>query len=227
MKIITLLLASLFAVTALAQDKAAKPAPAAPAPAAAPASAPREVMVGEVDKLSATVVSVDQATRVVVLKGKEGNTVRFVAGDEVKNLAQVQVGDMVTLEYAQALAVTLKKTSSQVRERVVTEVSSKAPAGQKPGGLVMRDVKVIATVQAIDTKKNTVTLRGPEHTATLKVKDPAMLKGIKVGENVQVEYTEAAALKVEKAAAAPAPAAPAAAAKPAAAPAAPAAPAKK
>jgi len=42
-----------------------------------------------------------------------------------------------------------------------------------------------------------------------------MLKGVKVGENVEVDYTEAAALKVEKGPAPPVP------------PAAPAAPAKK
>ena len=212
MKVVTLLVSALFATAAIAQDKAAKPA--------APNPAVKEIVAGDVSKISATVVSVDQATRVVVLKGPEGNTVRFVAGDEVKNLAQVQAGDVVTLEYAQALAVSLKKTSSQIRERVVTEASQRAAPGQKPGGVVMRDVRIIATVQAIDTAKSTVTLRGPEHTVTLKVKDPAVLKGVKVGENVEVEYTEAAVLKVEKGPA------PAAAAKPAA-PAAPAAPAKK
>jgi Cu/Ag efflux protein CusF len=216
MRTIALLVAALVSSIAIAQDKAAKPA--------APSPAVKEVAVGDVAKVSATVVSVDQATRVVVLKGPEGNSVRFVAGPEVKNLAQVQVGDIVTLEYAQAVAISLKKTSSQVRERVVTEASKSAAPGQKPGAVVMRDVKVIATVQAVDAAKGTVTLRGPEHTVSLKVRDPAVLKGVKVGENVEVEYTEAAAIKVEKAPAAPA--APAAAAKPAA-PAAPAAPAKK
>lgn len=215
MKTIALLLASLLATSVLAQDKAGKPA--------LPNPAVKDIVVGEVSKVSATVAAVDQATRAVTLKMSDGSTTRYVAGPEIKNFAQVQKGDIVTIEYAQALSVSLKKTSSQVRERVVTEVSSSAPKGEKPGGLVMRDVKVIATVQAIDTKKNTVTLRGPEHTATLKVKDPAMLKGVKVGENVEVEYTEAAALKIEKGPAAAA--TPPAAAKPAPAP--PGAPAKK
>jgi hypothetical protein len=205
---IAVTLAALAAATAFAQDKAAKPA-------AAPNPVVKDVTVGDVEKVSATVVSVDQATRVVVLKGQDGNTIRFVAGPEVKNLAQVQKGDVVTMEYAQALAVALKKTSSQIRERITTEASQAAAPGQKPGVVVMRDVKIIATVQAINPAKGTVTIRGPEHTATVKVKDPAMLQGVKVGENVEIDYTEAAAIKVEKG-----PAAPAAAA-------APAAPAKK
>jgi Cu/Ag efflux protein CusF len=219
MKIVTLFLAALFAATAFAQDKAATPP--MPSPGA------KEVVVGEVSKVSATVTAIDPAARAVTLKLANGSTTRYVAGPEMKNFAQVQVGDLVTLEYVQALAVTLKKSTSQVRERVVTEVSSRAPQGQKPGGLVMRDINVIATVQAIDTKNNTITLRGPERQATLKVQDAATLKGIKVGENVEVEYTEAATLKVEKPAAAAAPAASAPAAAKPAAPAAPAAPAKK
>ena len=207
MRTIALLVSTLVAAAAIAQDKTAPPG--------MPNPAMKEVMVGDVAKISATVAAVDQASRVVTLKMQDGSTTRFVAGPEVKNLAQVQKGDIVTIEYAQAMAVMLKKTSSPIRERIVTEASQGAAAGQKPAGVVMRDVKIIATVQAVDAAKGTVTLRGPEHTVSLKVKDPAMLKGVKVGENVEVDYTEAAALKVEKGPAPPVP------------PAAPAAPAKK
>jgi Cu/Ag efflux protein CusF len=207
MRAIAVLAAALVAATAIAQDKAAKAAP--PAPGA------KEVAVGDVQRLSATVADIDQASRVVMLKMQDGSTMRFVAGPEVRNLAQVQKGDIVTLDYAQAIAVSLKRTTSQVRERVVTEAGERAAPGQKPGGVVMRNVKVIATVQAVDAAKRTITLRGPERTVSLKVQAPAMLMGVKPGENVEVEYTEAAALKVEKGPAPPMP------------PAMPAAPAKK
>ncbi len=74
-----------------------------------------------------------------------------------------------------------------------------------PSGVLVRDVAVVASVEAIDTAKNIVTLRGPEHTVTLKVKDPAMLKNVKKGDFVKASYTEAMAIRVDKApAAAPA-----------------------
>ena len=75
------------------------------------------------------------------------------------------------------------------------------------------DVKVVASVEAVDAKAGKVTLRGVEHTVVLKV-DPALLKNVKVGDMVEAEFVEALAVKVEKAPAAPAkPAAPAAPAK--------------
>lgn len=175
----------MLAAAAFAQDKAA----------ASPAAKGKGV--AEVVRVTATVESIDQATRTVTLKDSSGKLFAFVAGDDVRNLAQVKKGDVVTLDYAQALAVRLAKSASKTRERTVTEGVQRAALGQKPGGVAVREVKVIASVEAIDPKKQMVTLRGPEHTVTMKVEDPAMLKGVKVGDMVEGVYTEAVAIKVE------------------------------
>jgi Cu/Ag efflux protein CusF len=192
MKKIAAAVAALFVATAVAQDKGAK-APDAKGVAAA-----------EVTRVVSTVESIDQASRVVTLKGKDGKTVTFVAGPEVKNLAQVQKGDVVTMEYIEAVAVALKKTDSKVRERTETEFKKGAAPGQKPAGIVGKDVKIVASVEAVDAKAQTVRLRGPERTIDLKVKDPAILKNVKVGDMVEAEFVEALAVKVEKAPAPPA-----------------------
>jgi Cu/Ag efflux protein CusF len=152
--------------------------------------------VAEVVKMTATVESVDQATRTVTLKSSKGETTSFVAGPEVRNLAQLAKGDVVTLEYAQALAVKLAKTTSTTRERSVVEGVERAAAGQKPGGVAIRQVKVVASVEKIDAAKNMVTLRGPQATVDLKVQDPANLKGLKAGDFVEATYTEAVAINV-------------------------------
>jgi Cu/Ag efflux protein CusF len=44
-----------------------------------------------------------------------------------------------------------------------------------------------------------VTLKGPNQTVDLKVRDPAQLKLIKVGDQIQAVYTEAVAVGVEPA----------------------------
>jgi Cu/Ag efflux protein CusF len=154
--------------------------------------------VAEIVRVTATVESIDQATRTVTLKDSKGKLFAFVAGDDVRNLAQVSKGDVVTLDYAAALAVRLAKSASKVRERTVTEGVKRAEAGQMPGGMAVREVKVVASVEAIDAKKQMVTLRGPEHTVSMKVQDPAMLQGVKKGDMVEAVYTEAVAIKVEK-----------------------------
>jgi Cu/Ag efflux protein CusF len=163
----------------------------------APASPLKEgAGVAEIAKVTATVESVDQKTRAVTLKRPNGEKVSFVAGEDVRNLAQVKVGDVVTIEYAQALAVKLAKTDNKVRARTVTEGMQRAELGQKPGGIAVREVKAVASVEKIDAKTNVVTLRGPEQTVDVKVQDPAMLKGVKAGDFVEVSYTEAVAIHV-------------------------------
>ena len=228
MKKLALLAAALLATTAIAQDKKAPAAPAAAqaAPAAAPAApaaaakapaapapAGKDVaVVGEVAKITATVEAIDQKTREVTLKGPKGGKVSFVAGPDVKNLAQVQKGDEVVIEYGMALAMELKKSTKTAATRTIKEGAKSAAPGQKPGAVMAREVAFVAKVDAIDTKTNVVTLSGVEHTVDLKVKDPAVLKNFKAGDFVEGVYVEAMAISVQKPAA-KAPAAPAAPAK--------------
>jgi hypothetical protein len=222
MKKIAILVAAVFATAAIAQDKAAPKAPEAKAPAAAPkaaapkaepAKAPEVKVAGETAKVTATVEAIDQKTREVTLKGPKGNKVSFVAGPEVKNLAQVQKGDEVVVEYAQALAIELQKSTKTAVSRTITEGGKAAAPGQKPGVVAARQINFVAKIDAIDAKTNVVTLSGVEHTVDLKVKDPAVLKNFKAGDFVEGAYIEAIAVSVQKPAAKPAAAARAAPAK--------------
>ena len=208
MKKLALLAAALLATSAIAQDKKAPaPAPAAKAPAAK--TAPEVAAIGETAKITATVEAIDQKTREVTLKGPKGNKVTFIAGPEVKNLAQVQKGDELVVEYGVALAIELKKSSKTAVSRTIVEGGKAAAPGQKPGVVAARQVNVTAKIDAIDTKTNVVTLTGVEHTVELKAKNPDNLKGFKVGDFVDAVYVEAIAISVQKPAAKPAPAAPA------------------
>lgn len=192
MKKLALLAAAVLATSAIAKDKADK----------APES--KGVAAGEVTTALYTVEMIDQATRTVTLKGKDGKSFAFVAGPEVRNLAQVEKGDHVKVAYIEAVALALKKAPGTVRERTETEIKEGAALGQKPAGIVGKSVRVVASVEALDAKAGKVTLRGPQRTVELKVKDPAVLKNVKVGDFVEAEFVEAMAVKVEKAPAAPA-----------------------
>jgi Cu/Ag efflux protein CusF len=58
-------------------------------------------------------------------------------------------------------------------------------------------------VIAVDEKASKVTLKGPQRTVDMKVNDPEQLKLIKVGDQVEATYTEAVAISLAPAAAAP------------------------
>jgi NADPH-dependent 2,4-dienoyl-CoA reductase/sulfur reductase-like enzyme len=171
-----------------AQDKSAPP----------PSAAAKGKMVMETVRASATIESIDAKTREIILKDSEGKKVEFVAGPEVRNFDQLKKGDVVTIDYGAALAMRLAKTTSKTRARSVTEGMKRAEPGAMPGGVITREVRVVASVEAIDAKASMVTLRGPEHTVSMKVEDPKMLEGVKVGDMVEAVYAEAMAIKVER-----------------------------
>ena len=178
-----LLAAAAIALSAQAQDKKAA-----------------DKTVGAVGKASAVYVvdAIDQATRKVVLKDATGQTLTFIAGDEVKNLPQVVKGDKVTFTVVEAVVLSLNKSTSTVRERVETETASAAPAGSKPAGTVTRSVKIVASVEAIDAKAGKVTVRGPQRTIVLSVKDAAALKTLKKDDMIEATFAESVTIKVEK-----------------------------
>lgn len=150
--------------------------------------------------VSARVEAIDQKTREVTLKGPQGNLTTITAGPDVRNLAQVKVGDMVTVRYVEALTLTLKKGGKELVASKESETGARAKAGERPGGVVARQVEVTADVIAVDAKTQTITLKGPKQTVDLKLRDPEQFKLVKVGDQVQAVYTEAVALAVEPAA---------------------------
>lgn len=166
----------------------------------AAASAPGQAAVLANERVSATVQAIDQTTRKVTLREADGTLLSFTAGPDVRNLAQVKVGDVVTLSHTTALVLDLKKTTGGIRERVETEGGVRTAPGQMPGAIVAREVRVTADVTKIDSKNKTVTLRGPSRTVKLRVDDPKQLAGIKVGDQVEATFIDAVAIAVEPAA---------------------------
>jgi Cu/Ag efflux protein CusF len=163
----------------------------------AAASAPGQAAVLASERMTATVQAIDQTTRKVTLLEADGTLLSFTASPEVRNLAQVRVGDVVTLNHTTALMLELKKTSGGIRERVESEGGLRTAPGQMPGGIVAREVRVVADVTKIDNKNKTVTLRGPSRSLKLRVDDPKQLAGIKVGDQVEATFLDAVAISVE------------------------------
>ena len=147
---------------------------------------------------TATVQSVDSAKRTVTLKMPNGKVKTLKAGKEVKNFDQIKAGDKVKMTYVEELAVALSKAGAPPSAEETTEVML-APKGAKPGVIAADTIEMTAKVTAVDSKKRTVTLMGPEgKTKTLKVPKTVNLKQVKKGDDVTVRYTEALAIMVEK-----------------------------
>src|SRR5215510_8056643 len=109
------------------------------------ASEPGKAAMVTTAEITATVVSIDKATRTVTLKGPK-RTVDIVAGDEVKNFDQIRVGDRVVVKYAEALTLELKKTKVAKADPQAGAVAMRAEPGARPAGAVGREVTVLADV---------------------------------------------------------------------------------
>jgi hypothetical protein len=147
-------------------------------------------------KLTATIVAIDPATRVITLKGPQGHEVTLTAGPEVKNFAQMKVGDQVNAEYVEALTIELKKGGGKAIARTEQMGAAAAKPGERPAGLVGRQVTIVADVIDVNAATQTVTLRGPQRTVELKVRDPEQFKLVAKGDQVEATYTEAVAIEV-------------------------------
>lgn len=147
-------------------------------------------------KVTATVEAIDQATRMVTLKAANGETTTFKASPEIKNLAQVKKGDVVTIEFARAVALELNKGAAGIASRTDSPAIGTAKPGERPAMTATDKVVIKANVTAVDTAAKTVTVRGPERTVTLAVNDPAMLARVQVGDQVEVTFTEALLVSV-------------------------------
>jgi hypothetical protein len=151
----------------------------------------------------ATVTAIDMATREVTLRRADGTTFVIVAGEEVRNLPQVRVGDTVEIDYIDALALELKKGGTGLpASRSDVTSAARAELGARPGGAVVKETKIVADVVAVDAAAQAVALRGPRgNVVVLPVRDPEQFRRIAVGDQIEAVYAEAVAVSVRPVAA--------------------------
>ena len=160
-------------------------------------TAPGMAAAAQTVKVTATITAIDKATRDVTLKGPEGNLATVTAGPEVKNFDNLKVGDQVDMQYIEALTLELKKGGGLVVGRTEKADAVGAKKGETPGGAVGRQVTIVADVVATDPAKQTITLKGPQRTVTMRVPDPEQFKRIAKGDQVEAKYTQAIAVAVD------------------------------
>jgi hypothetical protein len=175
-------------------------APAQVTAVAATAKAPGERMAAAEVEIRARVVEIDKVRRTATLLGPKGKIVTVDVPPSVKNFDQVRVGDELVVRHLAAVALKLEPApKSGIRERVETTSTSSAAPGALPGAAEERTVEVLGTIQALDRKARTATLRGTSRSVTLNVPEGVDMTKVKVGDYVLASFTEATVISVERA----------------------------
>jgi hypothetical protein len=173
--------------------------PPPPVAATTVSEQPGQVVEKSVVSAAAKVVSVDQKNRVVSLRNADGEVFDVKVGEEVRNLPQVKKGDDVVVTYYESIAFTLRKPGEVTPGVEVADTATRAKPGEKPGGAMGSQTTITATVVGLNKQKGTVTLKGPRgKVVTVTAREPRRLEPVKVGDLIEVVYTEALAISVEK-----------------------------
>ncbi|MFA6033062.1 MAG: hypothetical protein WC889_09205 [Myxococcota bacterium] len=160
---------------------------------------------GELDKEAAVkvtckVMAIDQKSRIVTLKGPAGNVFEVEAGEEVRNLSQVNAGDDVVVRFFEAVSTKVYKAGEAPIMDKTIEVATRAEPGEKPGMKASQEITITATVVEIGTTPPTVVLKGPQgNLVKIYIRDPRVLDKVKVGNEVVINYRSSVAISVEKA----------------------------
>lgn len=159
-----------------------------------------KVEVARLVELNGTITALDVATRDVTLKTDKGEEISFVAGEDVKRLADLKVGDAVEIQYYESLALSLQKVEGGSPSATDTTSEMRAEPTELPGGIKTTQTTLTAKITAIDAKEGTATLVGPKGRSVTVEVEADILAKVKVGDLVSVVYTQAVAASVSRAA---------------------------
>jgi len=161
------------------------------------------VIIDAVDLPLATVTAVDSKTRQVTLRDNTGETTTIVAGEEVRNFPQIKVGDILRVRMMQSLLMEVRPHNALVTRTEVEEGIALAPKGGQPGMAQGRRITTVVTIQALDMKKDFVKFtlpNGEVRTTTAKTTaGKELLHTLKVGDQVDVVFTDAVGILLEPA----------------------------
>ena len=160
------------------------------------ALAQTKTLTGETQTISATVEAINVTTRTLTMKGPKGNIVDIVVPESVKRFAEIKVGDTLTARYYENLVIRKKLPGEK---DVDTSAEGVTPGtGSRPAGTAAKQRTITATITALDPKVPSITLSGPNKwTYSARIEDKKVLDQVKVGDKVDLTWTEALLLEFD------------------------------
>ena len=159
---------------------------------------PRPAGTATLITATATVESVDMDTREVNLRADDGSLLSVVAGPEVRNLAQLEAGDVVEFNFFESVAVSMADPSD-TGEPSTMILAGRTEEGDKPGGMAIEATDMVVTLVSYDDRNFIATIRMGDDT-TDRVTGPPELRSFAAargpGARVLVSITDAMAVSI-------------------------------
>jgi hypothetical protein len=150
-----------------------------------------------------TVVSVDQATRHLVVRKPSGDTTSLKVPAEVRNFDQLKPGDTISATYSLETEFALSPPNKPLPEDTQTVITARASRGELPAGVITNHLVVTGAVLGIDMAAHTLRVVSPQggEVHTFAVTSPEgrrMMAQLKTGDKITAYVTESLLLAVER-----------------------------
>ncbi len=162
------------------------------------AQAWQKVSKAESISATATIQAIDKANRLVTLKDEKGDEDMMIVGPEMTRFDELKVGDKVKVTYTESLVLQVRKPGDA--DKPADEAKLTKGTSGSPSATLSRQQSTSVDVLAIDQKLPSITVKTANgRTVTRKVEDPKNLEGVKVGDKIDITYTQAAIVSIEPA----------------------------
>lgn len=150
---------------------------------------------GETRTMNATVEAIEASTRAVTVKKENGEYEVLYCPSTMKRCDTLKIGDKIKARYYETVVLRLKQPNEK-DQNTSTLGSVKAESGD--AGTVSHQRTITATVAAIDPKVPSISFTGPQGWKySSRVQDKAALAKLKVGDKIDITWTEAALVSLE------------------------------
>jgi hypothetical protein len=161
-------------------------------------AAQTKTIQGSSESATATIEAIEKSTRMLTIKDANGIYETMKVPADVTRFDALKVGDRITVRYYDNVVVRLKKPNEPAIDVQTAGVTP--TAGAKPGGTAATQQTVTVTITAIDPKVPSITVKGPNgYVYSRKVEDKTALAKVKVGDKLDVTWTEALLISVDPA----------------------------
>ena len=142
-----------------------------------------------------TITAINKTGRIVTLKDSHGMYDDVYCGPEVQRFDALKVGDKVTFTYHESLITAISKPGASKPAQAAAVTRS---AGTAPGGRIAQQMTATVTIEAIDPKVPSVTVKTADgHVMSFQIEDRKNIEGYKAGDKVDITYTQALAVSVK------------------------------
>ena len=154
------------------------------------ALAQTKTIPGERETMTAKVEAIEHSTRTLTLRDPKGDLRTVNVPDEVKRFSEIKIGDTIKATYYENITLRVKAAGEPDVDTLHEGVT---PAGSpKPAGTAAVQQTITATIDAIDLNVPSISFKGPRGWQySTKVQDKNALQQVKVGDRVDITWTEA------------------------------------